>query len=287
MHRPQPQQHQLTPEIVQTLTERAAPGERLLEIRQVGTSSVIALTEHVAIRIARDSDTARTHIKKQQLVDALPEFSFALPRSAGPAIEQDGIVAVPTIRLRGKPHPAGSGDPTVLANLIDEIQTTPVEPFSHLLAERHAFCGGPEWLEIMADQVLPHLSPEAQKIARKILHQLGTYENEISSIDFVLSHGDLAGSNMLFEGSKVIGVLDWDLASFDDPAVDLACLAAWHGSQIIQQIAGDTPLAARARLLRASDPLQIVAFDLLHSRSPMTLSQTIAKAEQGLLKYRP
>ena len=285
MHRPQPQQHQLTHDIVQALTERAAPGERLLEIRQIGTSSVVALTEHVAIRIARDSNTASTLIKKQQLVDALPEFSFDLPRSVGPAIEQDGIVAVPTARLRGKPHPAGSGNPTVLANLIDEIQATPVEPFSHLLAERHAFCGGPEWLDIMADQVLPRLSPEAQKIARKILHRLDTYENEISSIDFVLSHGDLAGNNMLFEGSKVVGVLDWDLAALDDPAVDVACLAAWHGSQIIQQIAGDSPLTARAHLLRASDPLQIVAFDLLHGRPPTSLAQTVAKAEQGLLRH--
>ncbi|WP_237212242.1 phosphotransferase [Rothia nasimurium] len=236
----------------------------------------------MAIRIARDSDTARTHIKKQQLVDALPEFSFALPRSAGPAIEQDGIVAVPTIRLRGKPHPAGSGDPKVLAALLDEIQATPVEPFSRLLAERHAFCGGPQWLDIMASQVLPLFSPAAQKIAQQILDQLSSYESDISSVDFVLSHGDLAGSNMLFEGSKVVGVLDWDLAALDDPAVDVACLAAWHGSQIIQQIAGDSPLAARAHLLRASDPLQIVAFDLLHGRSHRTLSQTVAKAEQGL-----
>lgn len=285
MHRPQPQQHQLTPEIVQALTERAAPGERLLEIRQVGTSSVVALTEHVAIRIARDSDTARTLIKKQQLVDTLPEFSFALPRSAGPAIEQDGIVAVPTIRLRGKPHPAGSGDPKVLAALLDEIQATPVDPFSRLLAERHTFCGGPQWLDVMASQVLPLFSPATQKIAQQILDQLSSYESDISSVDFVLSHGDLAGSNMLFEGSKVVGVLDWDLAALDDPAVDVACLAAWHGSQIIQQIAGDSPLAARAHLLRASDPLQIVAFDLLHGRSHRMLSQTVAKAEQGLLKH--
>ena len=62
-------------------------------------------------------------------------------------------------------------------------------------------------------------------------------------------------------------------------------LAAWHGSQIIQQIAGDSPLAARAHLLRASDPLQIVAFDFLHGRSPASLAQTVAKAEQGLLKH--
>jgi aminoglycoside phosphotransferase (APT) family kinase protein len=49
-------------------------------------------------------------------------------------------------------------------------------------------------------------------------------------VDPVLNHGDYRMGNLLVEGSRLTGVLDWEIAHFGDPHEDLAfgCMAVWR-----------------------------------------------------------
>ena len=49
-------------------------------------------------------------------------------------------------------------------------------------------------------------------------------------VEPVLNHGDYRMGNLLIEGSRLTGVLDWEIAHFGDPHEDLAfgCMAVWR-----------------------------------------------------------
>ncbi|QDH32949.1 phosphotransferase [Porphyrobacter sp. YT40] len=55
-------------------------------------------------------------------------------------------------------------------------------------------------------------------------------DNCPSQVEPVLNHGDYRMGNLLVEGSRLTGVLDWELAHFGDPHEDLAfgCMAVWR-----------------------------------------------------------
>lgn len=55
-------------------------------------------------------------------------------------------------------------------------------------------------------------------------------DNCPSPVEPVLNHGDYRMGNLLVEGSRLTGVLDWEIAHFGDPHEDLAfgCMAVWR-----------------------------------------------------------
>lgn len=55
-------------------------------------------------------------------------------------------------------------------------------------------------------------------------------ENCPPAIKPVLNHGDYRMGNLMVEGSRLTGVLDWEIAHFGDPHEDLAfgCMAVWR-----------------------------------------------------------
>ncbi|MXO90991.1 phosphotransferase [Altererythrobacter aquaemixtae] len=55
-------------------------------------------------------------------------------------------------------------------------------------------------------------------------------DNVPETVEPVLNHGDYRLGNLLAEGSRLTGVLDWELAHFGDPHEDLAfgCMAVWR-----------------------------------------------------------
>ncbi|MCM3509220.1 phosphotransferase [Rothia sp. P100] len=77
-------------------------------------------------------------------------------------------------------------------------------------------------------------------------------------------------------------ILDWDLASVSDPAVDVASLANWHGWQLLPQLA-NPELADRAEILRRSHPLQAVAFAYLHGWSEEELTIEAQRASERII----
>jgi aminoglycoside phosphotransferase (APT) family kinase protein len=55
-------------------------------------------------------------------------------------------------------------------------------------------------------------------------------DNSPPQVEPVLNHGDYRMGNLLAEGSRLTGVLDWEIAHFGDPHEDLAfgCMAVWR-----------------------------------------------------------
>jgi aminoglycoside phosphotransferase (APT) family kinase protein len=55
-------------------------------------------------------------------------------------------------------------------------------------------------------------------------------DNCPAQVEPVLNHGDYRMGNLLVEGSRLTGVLDWEIAHFGDPHEDLAfgCMAVWR-----------------------------------------------------------
>lgn len=264
------------------VADAVAPGQQVQEIVETGTSSVVALTSDLAIRIARDEIAARELNRVQRLVDELPKLSFQVPRSAAEILDEDGIVAVPTLRLTGSPHAAGSGNPKALKAVLDEIQEVDTSGLTDLLAEPHSFCGGRQWLDVL-QKIVPLLDAGAREPAVEIIHQLENQVARLTPADLGFTHGDLAGSNMLFEGEQVTAVLNWDLASVSDPADDVASLANWHGWELLPQLA-NSELGGRAEILRRSHPLQAVAFAYLHGRPEEELTIEAQRASERIIK---
>lgn len=242
------------------------------EFIETGSSNLVVLAGDVAVRIARDPRSTIELRRVQGLVDRLPDLPFAVPRSVGPIAQYEGLAAVPTWRLIGTPHPARSGDPVKLRSLLDAIHSIDVAPLREWLAPRRAFCGGPDWLRVMTKKVITRLPEDVRAEASERVAALATLDPAV----LVLNHGDLGGSNVLWNSGQVTGVLDWDLAAEDDPAEDLASLAGWHGWDLAPELA-DPATLARAKIFRRSFPLQIIAFAISHNRPPAEVDRAIQR----------
>lgn len=158
---------------------------------------------------------------RQRLVDDIPSsIGLRLPRSLGPVVEVDGFCAVATELIPGAPCRQREGDPDELRRLLTAVASIPTGPIDSLMTEPLEYCGGSDWYRAQRDDVIPHLEQDVRgraKDAVEALANLGTTRN-------VFSHGDLAAHNVFWEGDRVTGVLDWDLASRSDLSTDLACV---------------------------------------------------------------
>ena len=242
-----------------------------------GSRSLVLLSGETAVRVARQPMDSSDLLRSQALIDQLPPLPFGVPRSSGGPARLDGYVAIPTRRLRGEPHEPGHGNPTELRQLLATIHGIDPEPIRPHLAEPRAYMGGGDWEHVLRTDVIPRLEPRLRREARSRVEELA----RLHSPDSTVNHGDLAGSNVLWSGGRVSAVLDWDLASIEDPAEDIAALAWWHGWSIIEELTDPTTVA-RARVFRRSFPLQAVAFSVIHSRPQDELRRTIIRAEEDL-----
>lgn len=243
-----------------------------------GSVNLIVLSGDVAVRVTRSPESVPQLLREQRLVDRLPDLPFAVPRSVGEPVLMGGIAAVAQRRLPGAPHPSGGGDPRQLRAVLDAIHSVPLDPVRDDLAPARSFMGGARWFEVMTDQAIPLLARDAQAPARRAADGLAA----LDPVRPVLVHGDLAGANVLWENGRISGVLDWDLASADDQAEDVAALGNWHGWEQIAQ-AADAHVVERARAFAATYPLQVICFALLNARPLGEVARAVASANARLL----
>lgn len=235
---------------------------------------VVLLPGSAAVRVARDPGTAAVMRKRQQLMDCIPtSVGFLLPRSLGPVVELGGFSAVATELIPGAPCPIGGGEPRELRNMLARISSIPTGPVEGLLAEPLAFCGGSNWYQIQREEIIPLLDRDVQGRAVDAVCALA----DLAPVREVFSHGDLAGHNVFWEGGRVAGVLDWDLASRSDRSTDLACVGAWNGWDKVALL-GSSSEAGRAAVRRNTFRLQQVAFAMLSGRSTEEIQQAVARA---------
>lgn len=251
------------------------PGQR--QVLDHGTSSLVVLTATTAVRIAKDRHAGEELQRTQRLVDALPDLPFAVPRSCGDPVVLDGVTAVPTTRLAGTSHPPGHGDAAPLRELLEAIHDLPIGPEHPELAVRRAFSGGERWREVLREEVPPLLPARVRTEAVRRAEALCA----LPDAPTCFSHGDLAGENVLWRDGRVVAVLDWDLATHEDPAEDIASLAWWHGWDVLEQLT-DAATAERAAVYRDAFPLQMVAFQLVAGRDRRAVEQAIARVIPAL-----
>lgn len=101
----------------------------------------------------------------------------------------------------------------------------------------------------------------------------------------IIAHNDLAPYNICFEGDRLVGVFDWDLAGPSTRLLELAHLA-WNGVPLYRPV--DPALAARRVRLIADTYGGPSARDILHAVPPRTrlaidgIRTAVAAGDQGM-----
>lgn len=244
---------------------------------RTGSSSLVVLSGDVAIRISRDSAAAADIRRSRELVAALPSLPFAVAQPLGEVAELDGVVAAAAARVPGTPRPPGPADTTQLRNLLDAIHGLDPDPLQAHLAPARVFFGGSDWYPVLTSRVVPRLPVKVQESAFAAVDALAQLDHP----EVAVGHGDLAGSNVHWEGDRVVGVLDWDLAALEDPAEDVASLLGWHGWELGPQVV-DAATLARAAVFRAVSPLTAIAFAVLRDRPEAEVARVTARVAARL-----
>lgn len=120
-------------------------------------------------------------------------------------------------------HPANltqsaTATPHSCAPLLEAVHSVPLDGVREHLAPAKSFSGGQQWESTLRETVMPRLLADIRGEARRRIDALA----DLPTSDVVVNHGDLADSNVLWADGKVSEVLDWDLASAEDPAEDVA-----------------------------------------------------------------
>lgn len=231
-----------------------------------------------AVRVAREAGRADQLRRVAALCERLDTagLPFAVPVPLGPVVEHDGRAALPTTWIPGQPAPRGSPRVDGAHLLLESLADVDVTALADVLAPPHAYAGGGRWHEILVDDVVPRLPARLRGEARDRIDAAAALDPPAPG----LVHGDLAGDNVRWEGQQVVGVLDWDLASAWDPAVDAACLA-WHGWDTVRQVT-DHGTYQRAVTWYRVFGLEQIAAALLADVPAATLDETVARIAEWL-----
>ncbi|MDX1620635.1 MAG: phosphotransferase [Nitriliruptorales bacterium] len=261
--------------------------ERLLPDTDLGGARVVEGTFHevvlvpgvAAIRVARDEQADTETARQHDLLRRLGECSlpFAVPEPLDEVQELDGRPSLVCSWVPGNPAPKGHGDPEELRELLAALADVDLEGLRDVLAPPHAYAGGERWAEVMFGEAVPRLPGEWQQEARRRVEAALALE----PVPARLVHGDLAGDNMRWDDrGRLVGVLDWDLASPWDQAVDAACLA-WHGWETVRA-AVDDGTYRRARIWYRTFGIEQIAAAIQRGEPDRVVEQTVVRCVRWL-----
>ncbi|MFF0746978.1 phosphotransferase family protein [Streptomyces sp. NPDC004111] len=238
-----------------------------------GSHEVVLLPGTAVVRIAHNPTAVAALSRRTELLRRLADLDlpFTVPRPLSAVMTVEGRTAVALSWVEGAPCPKGEGgEPKELAGLLDCLRDIDCDPLADVLGAPHEYAGGDRWAEVMMGEVVPRLPqawrPEAERRLRAALDLRWERPS--------LVHGDLAGSNMHWDDrGRLVGVLDWDLASSFDPAVDAACLF-WHGwDKVRGAVDGETLRRACAWVLTFG--LEQPAFAILNNAPEQEVASAI------------
>ena len=78
------------------------------------------------------------------------------------------------------------------------------------------WCGGVQFPELVRQQLAPRLPGAVASAATRLVENLLALKEP----DLVLVHGDFGPGNVLWEGNRVTGLIDWDHTCHGDRAID-------------------------------------------------------------------
>jgi hypothetical protein len=237
---------------------------------------VLVLDGVGAVRMSRNAEAAGRLPSNVALVQALAttaQLPVALPVPLTEVVAgADGTAAVVQEYLPGRAHPPHEGDPAILRWLCEALAAVDAAALEPHLGPPFAYRGPWTAARMRAVRELPgrlrdtygdglwhgewsaeHPVVSAAAFPDTVEELLGTLVQwtEDPVVAPSLVHGDLAGHNMRWvrtgEAWALTGILDWDLASAWDPALNPAYLSLWHGEEKLEAIARDPAEARRAR----------------------------------------
>lgn len=245
------------------------------ELHAGGSAHIVVNAGHMmSVRIAKNPTSGENVRRRTRALSKLPEFDFTVPRPLTPVIQDGRYTAVGMTWIPGAPRAPGPVDPRQLRRVLEQIGHADARAAEPWLDRPGQHWGGHRRRHVLLEQVLPRLLPRSRDRARHAIEDLVALENVTPH----LVHGDLMGSNMLWQGEHLVGVIDWDHACLSDPAYDIASLGLWFGWPSVRD-ATDEVGYERARLHARIFPLQAVAYALHHELDAAQVRQAVEKAD--------
>jgi len=99
------------------------------------------------------------------------------------------------------------------------------------------------------EQLFPHMRAEARRAVERDF-AAALYDEELWRYDPCLTHGDFGTGNILIDGGRISGIIDFGFCGIGDPAQDLGALIASYGDDFAERIFCFYP-ALRGHLPRA------------------------------------
>jgi aminoglycoside phosphotransferase (APT) family kinase protein len=169
-----------------------------------------------------------------------------------------------------------------IAAVIDDLRSARIPPSS--LPPVRAWCGAASWPDLV-ERITLESSAAVKDAARGIVREVMSLDEAVVPS---LVHGDFGSHNILWDSFGRPGLIDFDNACVADPAVDVAPLIGFYGAVNVEDIV-DADVLSRAKVLRASLPLQVAAAAALGGDSALqdhALSNFTRRLEAGSL-YDP
>ncbi|MBD7957709.1 aminoglycoside phosphotransferase family protein [Microbacterium sp. Sa4CUA7] len=133
------------------------------------------------------------------------------------------------------------------------LEALALAPTTLDLPPARTWCGGDRFLETVQEALTPLLGDDAPAAVRAVESVM-----ELPNRSPTLVHGDFGAHNIIWRQGRAHGVIDWDHACVDDPAIDIAPLVGMYGAASVRQIA-PAETVSRAMVHRATLPLQVAA----------------------------
>ncbi|MCE0766952.1 aminoglycoside phosphotransferase family protein [Pseudonocardia kujensis] len=245
-----------------------------------GSHDVVLLPGRAAVRIARSRPAAEALPRRTALLARLQDagLPFAVPEPLTPVVTGRGWTAVAVSWLPGSYPSPEDGEPRTLRALLDALAAVDLGPLADVLDVPHAYAGRERWEGLMLDEAVPRLPPELRRSGRRRVREALALE----PVPPVLVHGDLTGENLhCAADGRVLGVLDWDLASPTDPAIDAACLAHWYGWPTLRR-AVDRATYDRARTWYATLSVEQIVKALLDGAGAREMEECVARVARWM-----
>ncbi|MBB1154191.1 phosphotransferase family protein [Amycolatopsis dendrobii] len=264
-------------EIAEALLPDAPIGSARLAA-QGNMHHVVLLPGVAAVRISKRPDSAAELPRRAEILRAVAAagLPFAVPEPLTPVTAFGDRAAVAVSWIDGEGLPEGVGDPAAFGPLLAALHEVEISPELEAVLHRPRRL---DWAAILHD-VIPRLPARRQDDVRQRLDTLLALED----VPARLVHGDLGGSNVHFAADgKLTGVLDWDLATLADPAIDAALVATWHGWDVLRA-ATDEETYRRAQAW--NDPIGVEHLHAVFTGKPLTSVDGFVRSVAAWLETR-
>lgn len=261
--------------VLEDLDERVDPSSWNV-ITSGSAHLVVGIDGRLCVRIAKSPQARRSMARRTEVLRRLPDFGFDVPRPVTRIRTRRGFAAVGLTWIPGE-HRRSIEGPSELCRLLEQLWATDTSGFDAFLDRPGQHWGGHRRRRVMLDEVVPRLLPRNRDLARQAIRDLA----ELEPVQPQLVHSDLTWHNMVWHGSELSGVIDWDHASLADPAQDVASLASAYGWDRLARCVAPEVLD-RARLHARIVPMQSVAYTLVQDLDTAQVNQAVARADEWI-----